>query len=88
VTRERLNDLARTIIDSNRYMALGTADPDGHPWLFARLVRLGDRHRRDWWLMRPSTGPVRLQFVRITGQPRCRWGPAWPAPPSSSHHRG
>jgi uncharacterized protein YhbP (UPF0306 family) len=33
VTRERLNDLARTIIDSNRYMALGTADPDGHPWV-------------------------------------------------------
>ena len=32
-TRERLNDLARTIIDSNRYMALGTAGPDGHPWV-------------------------------------------------------
>jgi hypothetical protein len=33
MTLERLNDLARTIIDSNRYMALGTADPDGHPWV-------------------------------------------------------
>ena len=33
MTRERLNDLARTIIDSNRYMVLGTADPDGHPWV-------------------------------------------------------
>jgi len=33
MTRERLNDLARTVIDSNRYMALGTADPDGHPWV-------------------------------------------------------
>jgi putative heme iron utilization protein len=33
MTRERLNDLARAIIDANRYMALGTADPDGHPWV-------------------------------------------------------
>ncbi|MFL5921824.1 MAG: pyridoxamine 5'-phosphate oxidase family protein [Gaiellaceae bacterium] len=33
MTRERLNDLARTIIDSNRYMALGTADEDGRPWV-------------------------------------------------------
>ena len=33
MTRERLNDRARTIIDSNRYMALGTADSDGHPWV-------------------------------------------------------
>ena len=33
MTRERLNDLARTIIDSNRYMVLGTAGPDGHPWV-------------------------------------------------------
>jgi uncharacterized protein YhbP (UPF0306 family) len=30
---ERLNDLARTIVDSNRYMVLGTADADGHPWV-------------------------------------------------------
>ena len=34
MTRERLNDLARTIIDSNRYMALGTRRPrtDTHGW--------------------------------------------------------
>jgi predicted pyridoxine 5'-phosphate oxidase superfamily flavin-nucleotide-binding protein len=31
MTRERLDDLARNVIDSNRYMALGTADADGHP---------------------------------------------------------
>jgi hypothetical protein len=29
MNREQLDDLARTIIDSNRYMALGTADADG-----------------------------------------------------------
>ena len=33
MTSKRLNDLARTIIDSNRYMALGTADANGHPWV-------------------------------------------------------
>jgi predicted pyridoxine 5'-phosphate oxidase superfamily flavin-nucleotide-binding protein len=33
MTRDRLNALARTIIESNRYMALGTADPDGNPML-------------------------------------------------------
>jgi hypothetical protein len=33
MTRERVDDLARKVIDSNRYMALGTADADGHPCL-------------------------------------------------------
>jgi nitroimidazol reductase NimA-like FMN-containing flavoprotein (pyridoxamine 5'-phosphate oxidase superfamily) len=33
MSNERLNDLARRVIDSNRYMVLGTADPDGHPWV-------------------------------------------------------
>ena len=33
MTRERLSDLARTIIDSNQYMVLGTADRAGHPWV-------------------------------------------------------
>jgi nitroimidazol reductase NimA-like FMN-containing flavoprotein (pyridoxamine 5'-phosphate oxidase superfamily) len=28
-----LSELARTVIDSNRYMALGTADASGHPWV-------------------------------------------------------
>jgi Pyridoxamine 5'-phosphate oxidase len=33
VNRERLDDLARSIIDSNRYMVLGTADREGGPWV-------------------------------------------------------
>jgi uncharacterized protein YhbP (UPF0306 family) len=33
MTRERLDDLARKVIDSNSYMALGTAGEDGHPWV-------------------------------------------------------
>ena len=31
MSHERLNDLARTIIDANKYMVLGTADRAGHP---------------------------------------------------------
>ena len=33
MTRDRLDELARKVIDSNRYMTLGTADADGHPWV-------------------------------------------------------
>ena len=33
MSHERLNDLARTIIDANKYMVLGTADQAGHPWV-------------------------------------------------------
>ena len=33
MTRERLDDLARKVIDSNSYMTLGTAGADGHPWV-------------------------------------------------------
>ena len=33
MTSERLDDHARKVIDSNRYMTLGTADADGHPWV-------------------------------------------------------
>ena len=31
--REDLSAVARDIIDGNRYMVLGTADPDGRPWV-------------------------------------------------------
>ena len=48
MTRERLNDLARTIIDSNRYMALGTADPDGHPWVSPVWFASEDYERFHW----------------------------------------
>ena len=33
MTSERLDDLARKVIDSNSYMTLGTAGADGHPWV-------------------------------------------------------
>ena len=31
--REELASRARAVIDANKYMTLGTADPDGHPWV-------------------------------------------------------
>ena len=33
MNQQDLGDLARTIIDSNMYMVLGTADESGHPWV-------------------------------------------------------
>jgi predicted pyridoxine 5'-phosphate oxidase superfamily flavin-nucleotide-binding protein len=60
VTCERLNGLAWAIIDSNRYMALGTADPDGHPWVSPIWYASATGTGWGWWLMWPSTGPVRL----------------------------
>ena len=30
---DELSDRARSVIDANSYMALGTADEDGHPWV-------------------------------------------------------
>ena len=33
MSQDELSDHARSVIDSNRYMALGTADEAGHPWV-------------------------------------------------------
>ena len=30
---EELASRARAVIDANKYIVLGTADPDGHPWV-------------------------------------------------------
>src|SRR5438093_3937697 len=32
MSQDELSNHARSVIDSNRYMALGTADEAGHPW--------------------------------------------------------
>jgi hypothetical protein len=58
----------------------------------SRACHCGTRARRPapagWWLMWPSTGPVRLQSSASRGSPRAGWGPAWSALLSSSHRRG
>ena len=33
MSQHELSDHARSVIDSNRYMALGTVDAAGHPWV-------------------------------------------------------
>jgi nitroimidazol reductase NimA-like FMN-containing flavoprotein (pyridoxamine 5'-phosphate oxidase superfamily) len=33
MSQDELSDLARTVIDANSYMVLGTADESGHPWV-------------------------------------------------------
>ena len=44
----RLNELARTIIDSNKYMVLGTADQAGHPWVTPVWFASEDYTRFHW----------------------------------------
>jgi nitroimidazol reductase NimA-like FMN-containing flavoprotein (pyridoxamine 5'-phosphate oxidase superfamily) len=53
MTHERLNDLARTIIDANRYMTLGTADPDGHPWV-SPVWFASEDYRQFHWVSSPD----------------------------------
>jgi nitroimidazol reductase NimA-like FMN-containing flavoprotein (pyridoxamine 5'-phosphate oxidase superfamily) len=48
-----LADLARTTIDANRYMALGTADETGHPWVSPVWFATED-HRTFHWVSSPD----------------------------------
>ena len=43
-----LADLARRVIDANRYMALGTADASGHPWVTPVWFASQDYLRFHW----------------------------------------
>jgi Pyridoxamine 5'-phosphate oxidase len=46
-------DMARGIIESNRYMVLGTADEDGVPWVTPVWFAQSD-HRRFIWVSSPE----------------------------------
>jgi nitroimidazol reductase NimA-like FMN-containing flavoprotein (pyridoxamine 5'-phosphate oxidase superfamily) len=48
-----LSELARTVIDSNRYMALGTADASGHPWV-TPVWFASDDCRHFYWVSSPD----------------------------------
>jgi nitroimidazol reductase NimA-like FMN-containing flavoprotein (pyridoxamine 5'-phosphate oxidase superfamily) len=50
---ERLADLAKSVIDSNRYMALGTADETGHPWV-TPVWFASDDYRCFHWVSSPE----------------------------------
>ena len=58
-----LGVLARTIIDTNMYMVLGTADESGQPW--ATPVYFGHREYREfYWISSPEVRHSRNIAVR------------------------
>jgi nitroimidazol reductase NimA-like FMN-containing flavoprotein (pyridoxamine 5'-phosphate oxidase superfamily) len=56
-------DMARGIIESNRYMVLGTADKDGVPWVTPVWFAQSD-HRRFMWVSSPERRHSRNVRVR------------------------
>jgi uncharacterized protein YhbP (UPF0306 family) len=48
-----LADVARAVIDANRYMALGTADESGHPWV-SPVWFASEDYRNFYWLSSPD----------------------------------
>ena len=53
MSKDELSDLARTVIDSNGYMALGTADEAGNPWVSPVWFTTED-YRRFHWVSSPE----------------------------------
>ena len=49
-----LADVARSVIDANRYMALGTADGAGHPWV-SPVWFASDDYRNFHWVSSPES---------------------------------
>jgi nitroimidazol reductase NimA-like FMN-containing flavoprotein (pyridoxamine 5'-phosphate oxidase superfamily) len=50
---DELADLAKSVIDSNRYMALGTADETGHPWV-SPVWFASEDYRQFHWVSSPD----------------------------------
>jgi predicted pyridoxine 5'-phosphate oxidase superfamily flavin-nucleotide-binding protein len=48
-----LADVARSVIDANRYMALGTADESGHPWV-SPVWFASEDYRSFHWVSSPD----------------------------------
>ena len=61
--RDDLADLARRVIDANRYMALGTADASGHPWVTPVWFASED-YLRFHWVSSPEARHSRNLEVR------------------------
>jgi len=47
-------DLARSVLDQNRYMVLGTADDAGHPWV-SPVWFASENYREFHWVSGPET---------------------------------
>ena len=43
-----LNDMARRVLDTNRYMTLGTVDEQGDPWVTPVYFGFADHHALYW----------------------------------------
>jgi pyridoxine/pyridoxamine 5'-phosphate oxidase len=52
VTEQELEAMARRVIDSNRYMAIGTADESGQPWVTPVWFATDD-YREFVWVSKP-----------------------------------
>src|ERR671921_732904 len=48
-----LTEVARSVIDTNRYMALGTADEAGHPWV-SPVWFASEDYRNFHWVSSPD----------------------------------
>ncbi len=53
MSHDELSDLARTVIDANRYMALGTADETGRPWV-SPVWFASEDYRHFHWVSSPD----------------------------------
>ena len=53
MSQDELSDLARTVIDANSYMALGTADESGHPWV-SPVWFASEDYRQFHWVSSPE----------------------------------
>ena len=58
-----LDAVARSIIDDNRYMALGTADETGRPWV-SPVYYAPDGYRTFYWVSSPERRHSRNVAVR------------------------
>ena len=54
MTQEPLASLARSVIESNTYMTLGTANAAGRPWV-TRVYYSADDDIRFYWVSSPET---------------------------------
>jgi pyridoxamine 5'-phosphate oxidase-like protein len=61
--QQELRAIARTIIDSNQYMTLGTADEAGRPWV-SPVWYAAVEYREFFWVSRPLRRCIRATSRR------------------------
>lgn len=61
--QENLSAIARTILDANMYMVLGTADESGQPWVTPVYFSCKD-YREFYWISSPEVRHSRNLVVR------------------------